>query len=112
VPEHESGRHVGREGGVVTSPDDAVFGDRARLAQKLERVSFALDQSEVTRQLLARDLVRQTDEARHYRLERDELETKVGDLLGELADVKDERDVALSERDSARAAASFQRTRL
>lgn len=114
----------------MTSPDDAVFASLSRLSEKLERAKAELDQSEITRQLQARDLVHRTDEAREYRLERDEAEAALAQAVEDWGDndeqmlaennrlaerVKELEQalcVAVSDADTARAAASFQRTRL
>jgi chromosome segregation ATPase len=103
----------------VSSPDDAVFASLSRLYEKLERAKAELDQSEITRQLQARDLVHRTDEAREFRLDRDDLESRLDDAVDQLVDAKERVQelesalcVAVSDADTARAAASFQRTRL
>lgn len=69
----------------MCSSDDAVFGDRARLAEKLEGVKAERNQLLYQNQLLASDLKVAVDSVRGYCEERDTAEGRVEELEEENA---------------------------
>lgn len=89
------------------TPDDAVFGDRARLAEKLEDVKTERDQLLYQNQLLASDLKGMADLVRGYCEERDTAEERVEELEDRIQEVESALCVAVSDGDTARAAASL-----